>query len=213
MQFLCGKHPFLARLVQKGCRNQNILNLTAVGARIHIYRAAHAARNTKRKFHAGKTLVRRHNANAGQRRACFGCQDTAVANDPPHCPANADDHTVKALVSKENVGSVSQQIIPHAVCTANCKGPRKLPFVLRLTEQARRPADLEAGMMRQPLLHGARDRPPPKIGCDLIPMHHNSLPVLFFLPKAACRLSASMRLMRRLPPRVTGTARQGPRRQ
>ena len=65
---------------------------------------------------------------------------------------NIQYRTIVALVGKQDIAAVAQQIVPDALRLAQGNGAAKLCMVHRLHEQPRRAADFKGTMRRQRLI-------------------------------------------------------------
>ena len=102
----------LARPAQAGGGHQHLIHLPAVGAGVHVYRAAHRAGDAEGEFQAGERLVPGILAQAFKRHAGGALDGAAVGlKGGGGLPAVQTDHrAAKAFVPYQQIGAVAQQV-------------------------------------------------------------------------------------------------------
>ena len=130
-------------------RGQHILHLAAVSTGVHIDCAAHRAGDAVGKFQPGQAMLQRRFAQRREphTRPCgelcaVHLHGVLHGGDIQHC-------AVVALVGKQDIAAVAQQIIPDALRLAQGNSAAKLCMVCRLHEQPRRAADLKGAVRCQ----------------------------------------------------------------
>ena len=133
-------------------RGQHILHLAAVGTGVHVDRAAHRTGDAVGEFQPGQAVFQRRFAQRREPHARPGGELCAVHLHSVLHGGNSQYRTIVALVGKQDITAVAQQIIPNALRLAQGNGAAKLRMVYRLHEQPRRAADFKGTMRRQRLI-------------------------------------------------------------
>ena len=130
----------------------HVLHLTAIGAGVHICRAAHRAGNAAGKFQAAERVVRRYVAQLLQRSAALRRERHAAVRQRHgignlaeklaqlnHQPANAS-------VPHKQVAAIAQHAHRHARLSGRRICSRELLHVGDLRQHIRRPSQLKGGI-------------------------------------------------------------------
>ena len=133
-------------------RGQHILHLAAVSTGVHVDRAAHRTGDAVGKFQPGQTMLQRRFAQRREPHARPGGELCSVHLHGVLHRRNIQYRTIVALVGKQDITAVTQQIIPNALRLAQGNGAAKLCMVYRLHEQPRRATDFKGTMRRQRLI-------------------------------------------------------------
>ena len=133
-------------------RGQHILHLAAVGTGVHVDRAAHRAGDAISKFQSGQAVFQRRFAQRREPHARPGGELCSVHLHSVLHGGNSQHRTIVALVGKQDITAIAQQIIPDALRLAQGNGAAKLRPIYRLHEQPCRAADFKGTMHRQRLI-------------------------------------------------------------
>ena len=142
--------------VQKGHAFQHVLQLPAVGPRVHIDSTAHRAGDAAGKFQPGQSQCLGLAAKASQRlpRPGGNTHKVGIRVGCFHLIQASHIHngTVKAGIVKQRVGAISQQIDTHALCTAVLQNTAQLCCIARGAPERRRTPDFKRRVPCQYLL-------------------------------------------------------------
>ena len=133
-------------------RGQHILHLAAVSTGVHVDRAAHRAGDAISKFQSGQAVFQRRFAQRREPHARPGGELCSVHLHSVLHGGNSQHCAIVALVGKQDITAVAQQIIANALRLAQGNGAAKLCPIYRLHEQPRRAADFKGTMRRQRLI-------------------------------------------------------------
>ena len=96
-------------------RGQHILHLAAVGSGVHVDCAAHRTGDAVGKFQPGQAMLQRRFAQRREPHARPGGELCAVHLHGVLHGGNIQHHAVVALVGKQDIAAVAQQIVPDAL--------------------------------------------------------------------------------------------------
>ena len=96
-------------------RGQHILHLAAVGSGVHVDCAAHRTGDTVGKFQPGQAMLQRRFAQRREPHARPGGELCSVHLHGVLHGGNIQHHAVVALVGKQDIAAVAQQIVPDAL--------------------------------------------------------------------------------------------------
>ena len=96
-------------------RGQHILHLAAVSTGVHVDCAAHRTGDAVGKFQPGQAMLQRRFAQRREPHARPGGELCAVHLHSVLHGGNIQHHAVVALVGKQNIAAVAQQIVPDAL--------------------------------------------------------------------------------------------------
>ena len=146
---LCGEVPH---------RLQHVLHLAAVGTGVHVNGTAHRAGDAVGKFQAGQTMFQRSSAQSRKLLPCPRRHLHGVRKTEFRFQGGGVDHRAAvALVGKEDVAAVAQQIIPDGLCFAQRHRCAELCFAFRQDEHIRRAANFKGAVCRKGLVLLERD--------------------------------------------------------
>ena len=133
-------------------RGQHILHLAAVSTGVHVDCAAHRTGDAISKFQSGQAVFQRRFAQRREPHARPGGELCAVHLHSVLHRRNIQYRTIVALVGKQDIAAVAQQIVPDALRLAQGNGTAKLYMIYRLHEQPRRAADFKGTVRCQRLV-------------------------------------------------------------
>ena len=115
VKFCCRRFFYFALGGKVLHRGQHILHLAAVGSGVHVDCAAHRTGDAVSKFQSGQAVFQRRFAQRRKPHARPGGELCAVHLHGVLHGGNIQHHAVVALVGKQDIAAVAQQIVPDAL--------------------------------------------------------------------------------------------------
>ena len=142
---------------------QHILHFAAVSTGVHVDGTAHRAGDAIGKFQPGVAVLEGKFAQLGKFQTCRCRNIIAVGiliNRQSHSRCfgrNINDCSSKALIRKQDVAAIAQQVIADLRLFAELNGLTKLIFIPRHHKQVGRAANAESAVCRERLVFFIKD--------------------------------------------------------
>ena len=150
-QLLPAQRPHAVREKRRDL-GEHILQLAAVGARVHHHAAAETAGNAVRELQSREAVLPGKNAQPRERYARVRRDDAAVERDTVQPLARLNDERIQALVRNEQIGAVAEQERRDAALLCEAREQNDLLAGGRERHARRRPSDAEGCVPRKRLV-------------------------------------------------------------